>query len=108
QPCQIEEATIIIEAVRVRRGHQLRLVVPGPRSATPVRRDTKLIALVAEAHHARELVLASPTKPLSRIAQENGRCRARLARLVTISCLEPQIVKAIVEGRQPEQFSASR
>jgi DNA invertase Pin-like site-specific DNA recombinase len=107
----ITEALILaIPAVRVRRGHQLRLVVPGPESrrSRPMRRDAKLIALVADAYQARQLVLANPERPLARIAREHGRCRTRLGKLVALSCLAPDIITAIVEGKQPEHLTVFR
>jgi site-specific DNA recombinase len=106
----IDAPAIAIEAVRVRRGHQLRLIVPGPESvrARPVRRDDKLVAVVAEARQARELVLAKPEQSIASIAKEQGRCRARLSRLVALSCLAPDIVTAIIEGKQPEHLTANR
>jgi len=105
-----ELAVITVDAVRVRRGHQLRLIVPGAESprTQPVRRDEKLIALVAEAQQARQLVISSPEKSLARIASEQGRCRTRLGKLVALSCLAPDIVTAIVEGKQPEHLTAAR
>ena len=57
-----------------------------------------------EAHQARHLVLANPDQPIRRLARSNGRCRNRLARLISISCLAPDIVVAILEGRQPLVF----
>ncbi len=95
-------------ATRVRRGHQLRLVIPGPDTAiaTPANRDQKLVKLIAEANELRELVLASPTESIAAIAGRVGRCRARMAKLLPIACLDPHIVKAIVEGRQPPTLTA--
>ena len=106
----IETPAIAIEAVRIRRGHQLRLIVPGPDSGRPKpgRRNEKLVALVAEARLARELVLANPAKSIACIAKADGRCRTRLTRLVALSCLAPHIVTAIVEGKQPEHLTANR
>lgn len=106
----VDAPTITIEAVRVRRGHQLRLIVPGPESVRPkpARRDDKLVALVAEARQARELVLAKPEQSIASIAKAQGRCRARLTRLAALSCLAPDIVTAIVEGKQPEHLTANR
>ena len=95
----------------VRRGHQLRLVVPGPQiepALAPPRRDEPLIALVAEAVQARELILGNPERSILSIARERGRCRTRLANLVGLSCLAPDIVTAIVEGRQPPGLTARR
>jgi hypothetical protein len=89
-------------AVRIRRGHEIRLVIPGPSTQRPaLARDDKLIALLAEAHAARELVLASSDRSLNRIASDAGRCRTRLANLFALGHLAPSIVSAIMEGRQP-------
>jgi site-specific DNA recombinase len=110
ETAEVELPVMAIPAVRVRRGHQLRLVVPGPESRRPkpVRRDEKLIAIVAEAHHARQMVLSHPERPLAQIAREHGRCRTRLAKLVALSCLAPDIVTRIVEGKQPEHLTLAR
>jgi len=101
---------IIIPAVRVRRGHQLRLVIPSKESAqaSPPRRDDKLVALIAEAHKTRKMVLEQPDKSIAALASENGKCRTRFGKLVRLSCLAPDIVTAIVEGRQPEALTANR
>ena len=105
-----DTAIITIPAVRVRRGHQLRLVVPGPKigGVKPRRRDEKLIALIVVAQVARQLVLSNPEHSLARVAREYGRCRTRLGKLVALSCLAPNIITAIVEGKQPEHLTASR
>jgi len=106
----IKAPAIAVEAVRVRRGHQLRLIVPGPESSRPkpARRNDRLVALVADAQQARALVLAKPGQSIASIAQDQGRCRARLTKLIALSCLAPDIVIAIVEGRQPEHLTAKR
>lgn len=106
----INLAAIAIEAVRVRRGHRLRLIVPGPENvrSKPVRRNDKLVALVADARQARELVLAKPEQSIASVAREQGCCRNGLTKLVALSCLAPDIVTAIVEGKQPEHLTANR
>ena len=106
---EIPALTIKAGAMRIRRGQQMRLVVPGPEPVNappPVRRDDRLIALVAEALQARELVLAHADRSLNSLAAEHGRCRTRLGKLVALSCLAPDIVTAIVEGRQPASLTA--
>ncbi|WP_341710789.1 recombinase family protein [Erythrobacter sp.] len=101
---------LVIPAVRVRRGHQLRLIIPGPEQARvrPPRRDPKLIPLVAEAITARDLIEARPDQSIASIAAQHGRCRTRLGKLVQLACLDPEILKAIVEGRQPVTLSTKR
>ncbi|WP_207912124.1 hypothetical protein [Parafrankia sp. BMG5.11] len=105
-----ETLLITIPAVQIRRGHQLRLIVPGPEVAAPMprRRDSKLVALIVEAHQAKTLMLANPEKSIATIAREQGRCRTRLRKLVALACLAPDVVTAIVEGRQPQQITAVR
>ena len=104
-----EPLILSLSAVKVRRGHQLRLVIPGPETIRidAAKRDEKLVALIAEAHQARQLVLDSPRKSLAAIAAANGRCRTRLGKLAALACLARDIVTAIVEGRQPTMLSAS-
>lgn len=99
---------ILLPVIKVRRGHQLRLVIPGPDVArpVPVQRDEKLVALLAEAHAARQLVLGQPERSIAAIATTHGRCRTRLGKMVALSCLAPDIVTAIIEGRQPTTLTA--
>jgi site-specific DNA recombinase len=99
---------LTLPATKVRRGHQLRLVIPGPQtiSIDQASRDDRLVALVAEAYQARQLILASPDQSVAAIATSQGRCRTRLGKLAAIGCLAPDIVTAIVEGRQPVSLTA--
>jgi DNA invertase Pin-like site-specific DNA recombinase len=111
-----------IAANRMRRGHQIRLVIEGEaqipktaaKSSTPTalapqhQGDTKLIALLAEAYAARKLVLAHPDAPLSDLAKQQGKCRKHLAKLIELSCLAPDIAAAVLEGRQSRSLTANR
>lgn len=107
EECAIEEIVLHCPVVKVRRGHALRLILPPSTPAVPQRqRDEKLVQLVAEAHAARKLVLENPRRAVASIAADHGRCRTRLAKLVGLSCLAPDIVTAIVEGRQPAKLTA--
>ena len=104
-----EPIVLSLPVAKVRRGHQLRLVIPGPQTiAVPAARDARLVALLAEAHRARQLIISRPGTSIANIAAAHSRCRTRLARLVALSCLAPDIVTAIVEGRQPQGLSARR
>lgn len=106
-PTMLDPIHLSCPATRVRKGHQLRLIIPAATAPTPSpSRDEKLVALVAEAHAARQLVAALPDKSIANIAKAEGRCRARPTRLLSLSCLAPDIVTAIVEGRQPPLLNA--
>ena len=99
---------LTLPATKVRRGHQLRLVIPGPQtiSIDQATRDDRLVALIAEAYQARQMILASPDQSIAAIAASHGRCRTRLGKLASIGCLALDIVTAIVEGRQPPTLTA--
>ena len=99
---------LTVPATRVRNGHQVRLIIPSrkPITIAQATRDEKLVALIAEAHEARKLVLAEPDKSIAIIAADNNRCRTRLGKLAQLSCMAPDIVTAIVEGRQPATLTA--
>jgi site-specific DNA recombinase len=102
-----EEIILHCPVAKVRRGHALRLIFPPSTPSVPQRaRDEKLVRLVADAHAARKLVLENDGRAIASIAADQGRCRTRLAKLVGLSCLAPDIVTAIVEGRQPAKLTA--
>lgn len=102
-----EEIILHCPVAKVRRGHALRLILPRSTPSVPLQaRDEKLVQLVGEAHAARKLVLENTGRAIASIAADHGRCRTRLAKLVGLSCLAPDIVTAIVEGRQPAKLTA--
>ena len=84
---------------RMRRGHVVKLILPGSELGT-VNRDSRLVGLIVEAHAARNAVLEQ-TGSLAQIAASLGKCRGNLANMMRISYLAPDIVTAIMDGRQP-------
>lgn len=91
---------------RMRRGHDIRLVIAAP-DAMPSKRDERLLALIAEAHAARRAVFEQ-SGSLAEIASRLGRCRGHLADMIRLSYLAPDIVTAIVEGRQPPSLNRKK
>ena len=100
------DADVVLTAptARVRRGHEIRLVIPSPEPVRSTQRDERLVELIADAHAARTLLLASPGESIDRIASAQGRCRTQFARLIKLSYLAPDIVATILEGRQPARL----
>ena len=84
---------------RLRRGQVVKLILPGSEPET-TNRDSRLIGLIADAYALRKTVLAQ-TGSLAQIATRLGKCRGSLADMMRISYLAPDIVMAIMEGRQP-------
>jgi len=91
---------------RLRRGHVIKLVFPGSEPAT-TNTDSSLIDLLAEAHAARQAVLEGKGS-LAQIAAQLGRCRGHLADRMRQSYLAPDIVTAILEGRQPASLTRKK
>ena len=110
--------TLSVPALRQRHGHQIRLVIEGEGHAskpapTPApkpepQRDEKLVALLAEAYAARQLVLDNPDTPLVDLAKQHSKCRKHLSRMIKLSCLAPDIVTAIMSGEQSGGLSAAK
>lgn len=106
-PTEGSPVVLTCETVRVRRGHEIRLIIPPANdTAIPTNRDQKLVSLVANARAAAKLILSNPDKSSAKLAEEQGKCRTRLAKLAALSCIAPDIITAIVEGRQPPSLDA--
>ena len=104
-----ENLTIERQAIRLRRGKALRLVIPGASSGDSVQmRDEKLIALIAESRTIMAQITANPDKSIPRLAAEQGRCRVRMMKVAKLACLDPDIVTAIVEGSQPLKLTPGK
>lgn len=101
-----EPLNLVCSAVRVRQGHEIRLVIPSATTVTTRSgRDEKLIALLAEAQAARDLVLAHAGLSMNALAMREGRCRSRLRRLFELSHIAPSIAADIVNGRHPQSLN---
>ena len=99
-----EVTTVItVPATRVRRGDDIRLIIGG---ADPgANRDQRLIDLMVEARLAHEHLSASAALSLDELAAEHGHSRKHFSRLLRLATLAPDIVGAILDGRQPAHLS---
>lgn len=68
-------------------------------------RDNALVMLLREAMATRAEVLSDPTRRISQLAASTGRCSKRISRLVRLSWIAPEIVDAILAGRQPHKMT---
>jgi hypothetical protein len=88
----------------VRRGQANRLLIPAGAKENPTNRDPHLIRLVTKAWAARRAVECSNDHP-DMIADTMKVDRSYFARLVHIGYLAPDILIAILQGRQPPALS---
>ncbi|KQR83794.1 hypothetical protein ASG07_08480 [Sphingomonas sp. Leaf343] len=89
---------LAVETSLKRRGHELRLVYSAP-DANPPARDDRLIQLIASGHAAYDQLLAGEGRP-------GTTERSHLVRLARLRFLAPDIVTAIVHGRQPVDLTS--
>ena len=95
---------------RVRRGHEIRLVIEASDAAQykPKPRNERLALLLAEALAAREMVIAAPEQSIEQIATRTGTCRKRLTKLVKLSWLAPDLVRQMLDGGEPSGLTSQR
>jgi DNA invertase Pin-like site-specific DNA recombinase len=92
---------LTIEAKRKRYGGEIHIVVP-PSSSAPVRHPrTALIKAVARGHAWYEKVLEGKVTDMRSLARETGLTPHYVRNVFACAFLAPDIVDAILEGRQP-------
>ena len=101
-PLGTATASIVAPTSKVRRGGDVRLIIGG---ADPsANRDPRLIELMVEVRVAYERLATSSAASLDELAAECGHSRKHLSRLLRLATLAPDIVAAILDGRQPAQL----
>ncbi len=102
---KIDPVTLTIEASFRRAGKGVRLVIgDGAADAT----DPGLIKLVGQAIAMRDQLLSGGDQSIDAMAQRIGVARVHLTSLVRLSYLSPDIVRTILDGRQPRDLSPTR
>lgn len=103
----LQQCPLDVPTIMVGRGSAVRLAIANEKAADPSRRDPKLVEMIVRAHDAKRK-LGLDGKPDSQPSDLDSNERNRLARLARLSFLAPDIVTAIMEGRQPIQLGARR
>ena len=102
-PLASETATIVTPVSRLRRGGDIRLIIGGADPAA--NRNQGLIDLMVEARVAYQRLQSSSAASLDELAAECGHSRKHFSRLLRLATLAPDIVAAIMDGKQPTQLS---
>ena len=99
---------VLLVPARLRRtGMETKLLVQGTLGAEPPRRsDRSLLRLVAQARYLSDLVMTGNGKTIRQLAAEAGLSPSYFTRVFRLSFLAPEITKAVLQGRQPPEFSA--
>jgi hypothetical protein len=82
---------------------------PAPKSETPgglalspkPRRDDRLIRALVRAHRRRRRIESGQVKSITDLAEQEGVTDAYVCHLLPLTCLAPDVVEAVLDGRQP-------
>ena len=92
-----------------RRGVEMRLVLPAVAIQNgPSRCDPTLIKAIARGRAWFEELAAGRARSLRELAERDGITRRYVRRLVDLAFLSPELVDAILHGRQPVELTATR
>jgi hypothetical protein len=101
---ELDTLTIRIPVRLQRRGGR-KLIMTPERVAAPGRkpnRDETLVKALVRAHRWRRRIESGRAKSITDLAEQEGVTDAYVCRLVPLTCLAPDIVEAILDGRQPK------
>jgi hypothetical protein len=101
---EVETLTIRIPVRLQRRGGR-KLIMAPEGVAAPARkpsRDETLIKALVRAHRWRRTIESGRAKSITDLAEQDGVTDAYVCRLLPLTCLAPDILEAILDGRQPK------
>jgi hypothetical protein len=101
---ELDTLTIRIPIRLQRRGNRKLIMTPdGPAVLAPKpRRDETLVKALVRAHRWRRKIETGQAKSITDLAEQEGVTDAYICRLLPLTCLAPDIVEAILDGRQPK------
>jgi DNA invertase Pin-like site-specific DNA recombinase len=98
--------TLPVPARLQRTGMEMRLLVEGGGGGPRSQPERSLLRLLARAHHFNEMLHEAQGRTMIDLAQEGGVTPSYFTRVLRLSFLAPDIVKAIMHGRQPSHLTA--
>jgi hypothetical protein len=103
-PPEIETRTIRIPMRLQRRGGRKLIMMPEGAALSPQKpgRDETLVKALVRAHRWRRRIESGRVKSITDLAEQEGVTDAYACRLLPLTCLAPDIVEAILDGRQPK------
>jgi hypothetical protein len=101
---EVDTLTIRIPIRLQRRGGR-KLIMSPEGAAVPAPkpcRDETLVKALVRAHRWRRRIESGQAKSITDLAEQESVTVAYICRLLPITCLAPDIVEAILDGRQPK------
>jgi hypothetical protein len=103
---ELDTLTIRIPMRLQRRGGR-KLIMTPEGAAAPARklsRDETLIKALVRAHRWRRRIESGRAQSITDLAEQEGVTDAYVCRLLPLTCLAPDIVEVILDGRQPREL----
>jgi hypothetical protein len=101
---QVETLTIRIPMRLQRRGGRKLIMTPQGAEvpASKPHRDETLVKALVRAHRWRRRIESGKAKSITDLSEQEGVTDAYVCRLLPLTCLAPDIVEAILDGRHPK------
>jgi hypothetical protein len=90
------------------RGQQLKILPEGIAQVMSSKPDPTLLKLLRRAHAWRQQLETGPPETISNLAAANCVNASYFTRVLRIAYLAPDIIEAIIEGRQPPELTANK
>ena len=106
---EVDTLTIRIP-IRLKRRGGRKLIMTPEGAVVPARkpsRDEALVKALVRAHRWRRRIESGQAKSITDLAEQEGVTVAYVCRLLPLACLAPDIVEAILDGRQPKGLRLS-
>ena len=103
---ELDTLTIRIPIRMQRRGGR-KLIMAPEGAAAPARkpsRDKTLVKALVRAHRWRRRIESGKARSITDLAEQEGVTDAYVCRLLPLTCLSPDIVESILDGRQPKEL----
>jgi hypothetical protein len=103
---ELDALTIRIPIRLQRRGGRKLIMTPEGSAAPRLkpRRDETLVKALVRAHRWRRRIESGQAKSITDLAEQGGVTDAYVCRLLPLTCLAPDIVETILDGRQPKEL----
>jgi site-specific DNA recombinase len=100
------EDKIVQRLRRTRRA--IRILIDGTNPFATAKSDARLIKLLIRARRFNAALVGSDGLPFAALAKREGVSPSYFTRLVRLSYLAPDIIEAILDGRQPRDLTADK
>ena len=95
--------TVHIPMQLKRRGGRTLIIAPeGAAPAAKPEHDETILRALVKAHRWRRRIESGKAKSIADLAAQEGVTNAYVCRLLPLTCLAPDLVAAILDGRQPK------